>query len=333
VENQLPPSPSSEDMDELYNTQTAYGETSVVDDDIDEEEKLSDEEMAEQYKNGRMAFLFGQYKLAYKIWLPLAEEGYADAQATIGWMYHADKGVKKSLNQAYYWYKKAAKQGHLIAQNNIGVFHEQGLGGARKSTTEAAKWYRESADLGYSYAQYNLGILYKNGRGVKKNKNEAIFWLQIAALQGVKQAQDTLNQFGKNAPSHKKSKPIQEPLWSKQGKKFRRHNFGKLKKHTKPRKPVFKNDWVLKQNPKNYTLQIASGDNLEILLQLTTTYPPKIEAAIFESKVKGKKVYGLLYGKFPDAKLAQEKAKNLPDKLQKWKPWVRKFGDIHSKLK
>jgi len=333
VDKQLPSTTSSEEIDELYNTQTEYGETSVVDDDIDEEEKLSDEEMAKQYKNARMAFLFGQYKLAYKIWLPLAEEGYADAQATIGWMYHADKGVKKNLNQAYYWYKKAAKQGHLIAQNNIGVFHEQGLGGARKSTREAAKWYRESADLGYSYAQYNLGMLYKDGRGVKKNKNEAIFWLQIAALQGVKQAQDSLNQLGKNVPSHKKLKSKKEPLWNKKGKKFGQHDFSKLNKHTKPRKPVFKNEWVLKQNPKNFTLQIASGDNLKVLLQLTTAFPPKIEAAIFESKLKGKKMYGLLYGQFPDAKLAQEESKNLPAKLQKWTPWVRKFSDIQKKLK
>ena len=177
----LPPRPIADvsqiytvdvDLSELYNTQTAYGEQSVMDDDIDEEETLSDAEKAKQYKNARMAFLFGQYKLAYKIWLPLAEDGYADAQATIGWMYHADKGVQKNLNRAYYWYQKAAVQGHLIAQNNIGVFHEQGLGSARKSTKEAAKWYQESAELGYSYAQYNLGMLYKDGRGVKKNKNE-----------------------------------------------------------------------------------------------------------------------------------------------------------------
>jgi len=213
------------------------------------------------------------------------------------------------------------------------VFHEQGLGGARKSSKEAAKWYRESADLGYSYAQYNLGMLYKNGRGVKKDKNEAIFWLQIAALQGVKQAQDSLNEFGKNAPSHKKLKPIQEPLWNKEGKKFKRHNFSQLNKHTKPRKPIFKNDWVLKQNPKHFTLQIASGPKIDNLMQLTKAFPPKTEAAIYETIVKGKKYYGLLYGKYPNSKLAQEEAQNLPDKLQKWKPWIRKFSDIRSNLK
>ncbi len=321
------------DLSELYNTQTTYGEQTIVDDDIDEEEKLSNEEMAKQYKNARMAFLFGQYKLAYKIWLPLAEDGYADAQATIGWMYHTDKGVKKNLDRAYYWYQKAAKQGHLIAQNNIGVFHEQGLGNARKSTVIAAIWYEKSAELGYPYAQYNLGMLYKDGRGVKKSKNDAIYWLQIAALQGVEQAQDALSQLGSNVPNHKKRKPIQKPLWNKQGKKYSRHNFSKLNKHVRPRKPVFKNDWVLKQNPKYYTLQIAGGNNLTSLLEITTAFPPRIEAAIYESRIKGKKFYGLLYGKYPNIDSAKKDADNLPDKLQKWTPWIRKFRAIQSKLR
>ncbi|WP_455202415.1 tetratricopeptide repeat protein, partial [Kaarinaea lacus] len=113
----------------------------------------------DQYSNGRMAFLFGQYKAAYDIWLPLAEDGYAKAQATIAWMYHTGKGVKKDLTAAFEWYEKAAKQNHPIAQNNVGVFYEQGLS-VGKSSSKAAKWYRESAEWGYPYAQYNLGTLY-----------------------------------------------------------------------------------------------------------------------------------------------------------------------------
>ena len=140
-----------------------------------------------EYTRGRMAFLFGQYEAAYKIWRPLAEAGYAKAQATVGWMYHTGKGAKKDYLKAFEWYKKAAKQNHAIAQNNLGVFYEQGLG-VGKSAKSAAKWYREAAEWGYSYAQYNLGMLYQQGLGVKQDDKEAQFWLQIAALQGVEQA-------------------------------------------------------------------------------------------------------------------------------------------------
>lgn len=148
----------------------------------------------EEYSRGRMAFLFGQYEAAYKIWKPLADHGYAKAQATLGWMYHTGKGVKKDMSTAFQWYEKAAKQNHPVAQNNLGVFYEQGLSVGR-SATKAAKWYREAAEWGYPFAQYNLGTLYLEGRGVKKDEKEAQFWLQIAALQGVEQAIQTLQKM------------------------------------------------------------------------------------------------------------------------------------------
>ncbi|WP_455221261.1 SPOR domain-containing protein [Kaarinaea lacus] len=148
----------------------------------------------DEYSRGRMAFLFGQYEMAYKIWKPLADHGYAKAQATLGWMYHTGKGVEKDLSMAFEWYEKAAKQNHPVAQNNLGVFYEQGLSVGR-SATNAAKWYREAAEWGYPFAQYNLGTLYLEGRGVKKDEKEAQFWLQIAALQGVEQAIQVLQKM------------------------------------------------------------------------------------------------------------------------------------------
>jgi TPR repeat protein len=172
------------------------------------------EDLTEQtYQRGRMAFLFGNYEFALKMWEPLAKKGYAKAQATLGWMYHTGKGVKKNLKKATKWYFRAAKQEHVIAQNNLGVFHEQGLGGTKKNSRLAAKWYREAAEVGYAFAQYNLGKLYQQGNGVKKDIDEAIFWLQIAALQGVEQAQSELEKINKHLMvKRRKSKKLQ---WKK----------------------------------------------------------------------------------------------------------------------
>lgn len=196
---------------------TGYGEVKSVDrsnsytkQDLEE---LQDEN-AKEYKRGRMAFLFGEYKAAYKIWEPLAFQGYAKAQATLAWMYHTGKGVKKNMATARSWYEKAAAQNHPIALNNLGVIYEQGLG-VHKSLTQAAHWYKESAEWGYSYAQYNLGNMYKSGKGIKKDINKAIYWLQLAALQGVSQAQDELDALAKKAkktqPGH--VRPRNRPKW------------------------------------------------------------------------------------------------------------------------
>lgn len=184
------------------------GEVSLFDDmiapigpeDVPNDGKAIIENDEEKYKRGRMAFLFGQYDSAYKIWQPMAVQGYAKAQASLGWMYHTGQGAKKSYRTAYDWYEKAAKQNHPIALNNLGVFHEQGLS-VGQSMELAFKWYKESAEWGYSYAQYNLGVLYKTGRGVKKDLNKAIYWLELATLQGVEQAQEELESLSSSAES------------------------------------------------------------------------------------------------------------------------------------
>lgn len=183
---------------------TAYGETLYPDSDLID---FAEVDIEEEYKLARMAFLFGRYDYAYKIWEPLAYQGNPKAQATLGWMFHTGKGVRKNLKRALMWYRAAAKQNHIVAQNNVGVFYEQGVG-VRKSYRKAAKWYREAAEMGYPYAQYNLGVLYHRGKGVKKNRNEAIFWLQIASLQGVKQARRLLEDWGNLPKKHKNVKPI-----------------------------------------------------------------------------------------------------------------------------
>ena len=189
------------------------------------EKKYSDEQYLEkEFKRGRMAFLFGEYDTASNIMLPLANHGYAKAQAIVAWMYHIGKGRPKDLHKAFDWYVKAAKQNEPIAQNNLGVFYEQGLA-VKQSYGDAAKWYRESAEWGYRYAQYNLGMLYYTGHGVAKDPDQAQFWLQIAALQGVSQAIDTLKNIAKSVhknnvvPSDSLSGTPTSPTWQRHSDK------------------------------------------------------------------------------------------------------------------
>lgn len=48
---------------------------------------------------------------------------------------------------------------------------------------EIAKWSRRLAELGDAYGQYQIGILYAEGKGVPKDRTQAIAWLQKAASQ------------------------------------------------------------------------------------------------------------------------------------------------------
>ena len=75
--------------------------------------------------------------------------------------------VKKNDSQAVEWYHKAAEQGYANAQNNLGFMYANGRG-VGKDDVQAVVWYRKAADNGLTLAQYNLGTVYATGRGVNK---------------------------------------------------------------------------------------------------------------------------------------------------------------------
>lgn len=77
---------------------------------------------------------------------------------------------------------KAADQGVANAQFNLGFMYKRGQG-VKQDSQEAAKWYRKAADQGLEVAQYNLGLMYDKGHGVKQDFKEAAKWDKKAADQ------------------------------------------------------------------------------------------------------------------------------------------------------
>jgi hypothetical protein len=56
------------------------------------------------------AYQRGDYATAYRLWLPLAEQGSPLAAQNIGRMYERGEGVPKDPQAAAAWYRKAAEQ-------------------------------------------------------------------------------------------------------------------------------------------------------------------------------------------------------------------------------
>ena len=76
-----------------------------------------------------------------------------------------------------------ADQGNAAAQFSVGLMYAHGQGVPRDDAL-AVKWYRLAADQGHALAQNNLGVMYANGRGVSKDAVLAYRWLNLAAAQG-----------------------------------------------------------------------------------------------------------------------------------------------------
>ena len=63
----------------------------------------------------------------------------------------------------------------------------------RKEFTTALQLFTDLANRGMAEAQINLGMMFESGQGVLQNFDEAIKWYQLAASQGLIQAQEKLN--------------------------------------------------------------------------------------------------------------------------------------------
>jgi TPR repeat protein len=61
----------------------------------------------------------------FALWHSAASQGYKRAQFYVGTCYDHGQGVKKDTKEAFKWYLKAAKQGHMESQYNIGFFLEK----------------------------------------------------------------------------------------------------------------------------------------------------------------------------------------------------------------
>jgi hypothetical protein len=86
----------------------------------------------------------GDYATAYRLWLPLAEQGSKSAQFNLGQMYNMGQGVMQDHANAVKWYRKAAEQGVASAQINLGVMYTNGQG-VPQDYVQAHKWFNLAA--------------------------------------------------------------------------------------------------------------------------------------------------------------------------------------------
>lgn len=112
-----------------------------------------------------------------------ADQGYADAQLNLGYLYGKGLGVEQNYQQAAYWYRKAADQGEAYAQSNLGYLYEKGLG-VDQSDQQAVYWYRKAADQGVVSVMFCLGRVYDIGKGIAQDYDQAVYWYRKAADQG-----------------------------------------------------------------------------------------------------------------------------------------------------
>jgi TPR repeat protein len=106
---------------------------------------------AGDFERGLHAFNAGDYAEAFANWWPLAKDGDARSQASLGFLYYAGKGV-------------------------------------RRDDQQSLRWFRQAAEAGQPTAQFFLGLQYFYGRGVPRDLAQAYSWCDIALTNGYSES-------------------------------------------------------------------------------------------------------------------------------------------------
>ncbi len=91
-------------------------------------------------------------------------------------------------------------------------------------------------------------------------------------------------------------------------------------------------NWLLKQNPQYFTIQIVGSSSKTQLEAFVMDNDIKDEVAYYRREDKGKAWYSLLYGSYKEHSSASKAAQQLKSSLPISAPWIRRFGDIQKTI-
>ena len=123
---------------------------------------------------------------------------YAGVLYEKGFVTEAGETVQ-DLEKAASYYLTAADHGDVTACAAIGRFYQEGTG-VEQSYELAAKYYLDATAgdhvvPGVAEAAFGLGSLYENGLGIEKDLEKAAACYQLAADNGIEEAQEALSRL------------------------------------------------------------------------------------------------------------------------------------------
>jgi len=128
-------------------------------------------------QDGLDAYERKDYKEAFRLWKPLAEQGHADIQRRLGYMYETGQGLPQHYKEAVRLYRLSAEQGDASAQYNLGMMYLGGKG-VPKHYVIAHMWFNLSTSNGYALGRTRRNMVEKKmtPEQIEKAQDMAINW-------------------------------------------------------------------------------------------------------------------------------------------------------------
>jgi len=162
-------------------------------------------------KDGVAAYGRLDFRTAFKLLKPLADQGNPEAQFYIADMYQFGQGVKSDLPEAVALYRKSAEQGFVEAEVKLGAMYKSGAG-VKQDDAEADKWFhkawkptqatapaeQQSRSSGKDGAQHKAGADDVNAAFLRGDYQTAMKLSRAAADQGNAAAMGNIGRLYEN---------------------------------------------------------------------------------------------------------------------------------------
>lgn len=182
------------------------------------------------YQEGLRFVKKSSWDQAIQEFLPLANEGHAASQFSLGLIYQRGHGVDRDAKKAREYYLQAAKQRYWPAYNNLAQMYLDGDGvkqnratsfklfkkaatehaqarnnlarmylngwGTPRDVQKALETYQLAGDTGYIAGYYNMGKIYERGEYIPRDIKTAIKWYAVAAEKNHKPSAQRLEALG-----------------------------------------------------------------------------------------------------------------------------------------
>ncbi len=97
--------------------------------------------------------------------------------------------------------------------------------------------------------------------------------------------------------------------------------------------PLESANWVLVQNPGQFTVQMSAATDRQSVEQFLKRNPLEAPNSIFSFNRNGTTWYALVHGLYPSIAAAREAVEKMPESARSNQPWIRAVGRIQKALK
>lgn len=265
-----------------------------------------------------------------------AENGSADAQYALGYMYYYGIDTVKDRETAELWIQRSAAQGQPLAKKAWSLINSgTAFTDLHRAASEASAG---SGGAGNTIVQQDPADVDKMNSNVPSepitNHLPAYHQSQSDNQSGVAVGSVNKTTAANTQPSSGVENPVQpqnRPPLSENRSKF--INDPRLASNAHPVVASYAPAKVALNTTEKYTIQLMGSDRLSDVKAFTAAHHLGNKTHYYRTQLNGKSWYMLTYGQYSTAKQAEAALRGLPDNLQNHHPWVKAFATVQKEVR